>query len=624
MGDLNYVSVLRFCNWSENGCLSGDEEALHSTETGVYDLSESLEETVDSHFFLEPKVGALYSLANDDRAPLETGETVSNKSEVDAALALNNSAFFLLVPDTATSSPSAETSQNGPSASFDDTFANEKAIPHFTQEHLASLKTAFGATPFQQFSFDDSPENLSFSLNLVTVDDPNNEPATIITGGHTFYYGNVDHVYQISKNDITVGQYRNFLMAVARTADPYNLFNPAMQTNPNVASINRTTNTIVENGTTTLSYTYTVVHGMENNPITCVSYWSAVRFCNWMANGQPQEIGECNPLTTEDGSYCIIDATPRLRTNATWRLPTEQEWYKAAYYQKKTSLLPAHYWVYSTGDIEPRNSAASQDNLPDSPHKNANYCLRGKWTAADAPWITPVGTFSNSPGPFGTYDMGGNVAQITDSWILLNDPEAMSGGTWNIIVRGGSWRSTSAEMIGARYGYEYIDPNGPNDGASETIGFRVVSAVPPEKHTLASTLTYMFHEDANNLLHENDNSIMYPPCYLEGVGTGWGMSFAVKYLLKIATSNIAQRGCSSFFFGAGDTVAIEGAETLLSALGPPGVAAAVCLGIAAWIYESNVNDQTPYEANGFSKRTAVGCFGYAVSAAVWMIGRIIF
>ncbi len=68
------------------------------------------------------------------------------------------------------------------------------------------------------------------SLEFVTVGDPGNAADTaVMVGSNTTGYGSVDHVYRIGKYDVTVGQYCQFLNAVAKT-DPYGLYGDYMAT----------------------------------------------------------------------------------------------------------------------------------------------------------------------------------------------------------------------------------------------------------------------------------------------------------------------------------------------------------------------------------------------------------
>ena len=114
------------------------------------------------------------------------------------------------------------------------------------------------------------------SLEFVTVGDPGN--ATDPSTG----YGSVGSVYQMGKYDVTVGQYCQFLNAVA-TTDTYGLYTPDMATDY--------THVPVARSGTPGSYSYAVGGELQaaaaNCPMFDVSWGDAARFCNWLQNGQP-------------------------------------------------------------------------------------------------------------------------------------------------------------------------------------------------------------------------------------------------------------------------------------------------------------------------------------------------
>ena len=63
-----------------------------------------------------------------------------------------------------------------------------------------------------------------------------------------------------------------------------------------------------------------------------VDWYGAARYCNWLHNGLPT--GPQDLSTTEDGAYDMAiggDLIAR-KPGARYFLPTEGEWYKAAYY----------------------------------------------------------------------------------------------------------------------------------------------------------------------------------------------------------------------------------------------------------------------------------------------------
>ncbi len=132
-------------------------------------------------------------------------------------------------------------------------------------------------------------------------------------------YGSVAYNYKIAKNETTIGQYAEFLNAVAKS-DPYALYNPNMASITHIAGISRSGSIG--------SYAYSVIGSSVNKPITYVSWFDAARFCNWMHNGQ-------GGGSTETGAYTLNGAMSGIYTKnagATTWIPSENEWYKAAYY----------------------------------------------------------------------------------------------------------------------------------------------------------------------------------------------------------------------------------------------------------------------------------------------------
>ena len=282
--------------------------------------------------------------------------------------------------------------------------------------------------------------------------------------GHMAGYGAVAYTYNISKYEVTAGQYTEFLNAVGAT-DTYALYNEDMDPIPNSG--------ITRSGVSG-SYTYSVAAAVTNRPVSLVSWGDAARFANWLANGQPT--GAQNASTTEDGSYYLNGATTDAellavtrKANATWALPTEDEWYKAAYYNQATST----YFDYPTSS----NTSPGQD-MADASGNNAN--TRGAVYPIDSPYYTTkAGEFQDSDSPYGTFDQGGNVWEWDEdifdvvTYDVNGDP--ISGvPTWRGL-RGGSYQDTAGTLSAA-----YPNNNVPTL-ERYNIGFRVV----PEPATLA-------------------------------------------------------------------------------------------------------------------------------------------
>ena len=165
----------------------------------------------------------------------------------------------------------------------------------------------------------------NIALDFVTVDDPGNPNDTVTSlGGSGLHFGGVNYTYAIGTYEVTLKQYTAFLNAVAVT-DTYALYNPYMATDVTVAGIARSGSPG--------SYSYSVL-GDGQRPAAIVSWFDAARFTNWLHNGQP--FGLQTAATTEAGAYALGGATSGVifskSAGAQYWIPSENEWYKAAYY----------------------------------------------------------------------------------------------------------------------------------------------------------------------------------------------------------------------------------------------------------------------------------------------------
>ena len=285
-------------------------------------------------------------------------------------------------------------------------------------------------------------------------------------------YGRVNEPFQISKYEVTIGDYIVFLNSVAKS-DPHSLYNTSMANTAMVAGITR-------KGTDG-SYSYEAIkpagvtpsgaNDPANRPVTFVSWYDAARFANWMANGQP--IGDQTAATTENGSYDLTNPSnpladpdqppvrnvtnPNTNTTPSFYLPTEDQWYKAAYYSPALNHNAGGYYRFATqSNSTPGNAIGAGPN-------RVNYILsNGQMTVTQAPLIDPyqnyltnVGAMSGSRSYYGTFDQNGNVWELLDT----SDTEGKS-----CILRGGAYTSFTT-YIGSTYRL-IVDPNSsaPNGG----------------------------------------------------------------------------------------------------------------------------------------------------------------
>ncbi len=240
---------------------------------------------------------------------------------------------------------------------------------------------------------------LAIDVDTVVVGNPGNPDDT-----HGVGAGAVDYTYDMGKYEITAEEYTEFLNAVAAT-DTYQLYDERMWINDFGCKIQRTGDAG--------SYAYSVASDWAQRPVNFVSWGDSMRFANWLHNGQPT--GEQGPGTTEDGSYFVNGAMTHAelfeierKPEATWVLPTGDEWYKAAYH--RNDGVTGNYWDYPTGtDMVPSNDLIDPD-----PGNNANFSQMG-FTIGSPYYRTEVGEFENSASPYGTFDQGGNLWEWTEA-----------------------------------------------------------------------------------------------------------------------------------------------------------------------------------------------------------------
>ena len=278
-----------------------------------------------------------------------------------------------------------------------------------------------------------SPAKALVSINWTNIGNPGN------AADPTYGGGAVSYVYNIGTYDVTNAQYVEFLNAKG-ASNSAGIYNSTMGwTGGTYTYGNYTFGNIIQSGRSG-SYTYSVSSTYANNPVVGVSWFDAARFCNWLQNGQGS--GDM-----ETGAYTLNGANSSgqiilANTNALIRLPTVNEWYKAAYYNGATGT----YSLYPDG----RNNVTPAD-------ANYSYINGGV-----------VNVNYGTPSSYGAYDMGGNVWQWNDYfWYEYTLPYDSTRG-----LRGGAWDNSC--------GY-YSDALTPKHSlscdpafVSSYIGFRVV------------------------------------------------------------------------------------------------------------------------------------------------------
>ncbi|MFN0126277.1 MAG: SUMF1/EgtB/PvdO family nonheme iron enzyme [Verrucomicrobiales bacterium] len=280
------------------------------------------------------------------------------------------------------------------------------------------------------------------SFDWATVVDPENfaDP----TDGDAFsegvqHFGAVDHAYRIALHEVTNAQYAEFLNAVdPGGSNASGLYSSAMGN-----TVRGGINLVPANAG---GAKYVVKPNMAHKPVNHVSWSDAARFANWMNNGQG------GAGTTESGAYDMALPNPVRLAGATFFLPSEDEWYKAAYFDPVNVV----YSKYPTMSDQPPvvGQASTTGDIANPGPNVANYSCGAEWNG-DGCNLTTVGS-ATSKSFYGAFDMAGNVWEWNES-----SPNRSRG------VRGG----------GARFTTDFLDSSARGIPAmgdyDDVIGFRI-------------------------------------------------------------------------------------------------------------------------------------------------------
>jgi formylglycine-generating enzyme required for sulfatase activity len=206
-----------------------------------------------------------------------------------------------------------------------------------------------------------------FTLDFVTIGNPGNPGDTRTdypNSADPYGCGAVDYEYQIGKYEITNIQWDAFTSAAGTpTGNDGGYSNNAYWTGDNI-------------------------------PTSNVSWYEAAQFCNYLTSGD-KNLGayQWSGNNTNPGDFEGIDRDSAVSTyGITYVIPTEDEWYKAAYY------TGSGYSTYANGT----DTAPIED-------VDSNY----GWESGAQPWDVGSGTEEQN----GTYDMMGNVWECNETLV---------------------------------------------------------------------------------------------------------------------------------------------------------------------------------------------------------------
>ena len=213
-----------------------------------------------------------------------------------------------------------------------------------------------------------------------------------------------------------------------------------------------------------------------SQPAADVTWYQAAAFVNWLNTSQGYTAaynlsytsGTPTGLTLWTGAniWTLGGSDPFRNANAHYFLPSENEWYKAAYYNPGTSS----YYLYATGSNTAPTAVASGTTAGTAVYNGV---------ASQPAAVDQSGGLS----PYGTQGQDGNVYQWMET--DYSDPTNSSDG--NRGIRGGGWSRSASNLQSSFRGV-----GDPPSYSYYSIGFRVASVPEPSSMILMIGPSLMF------------------------------------------------------------------------------------------------------------------------------------
>ena len=227
--------------------------------------------------------------------------------------------------------------------------------------------------------------------------------------------GCVPYEYEIAKCAISNEDWCGFLNAVGEKAVELGLWHKDMET----GVLGGIVHSLPSGKDSAFPLRFAAKAGWEKRPVTYVTYTGVMRYCNWLMTGD-----------TEKGAYDLTVMPPRRLEGAKYFLPTDDEWYKAAYYDCLIARLgdwvigKGGYWKYPT----------RSDEIPTQDQANFE---RGDALAVGAPYyLADVDAYADSPSPCGALQMGGNAWEFLEDCFQNPFGNKLRGGSFGYTETG--------------------------------------------------------------------------------------------------------------------------------------------------------------------------------------------
>ena len=205
-----------------------------------------------------------------------------------------------------------------------------------------------------------------------------------------------------------------------------------------------------------------------NQPAATINWYEAAAFVNFL-NTNSGKTAAYN-LTFSGGSWSMdLWSSEQAWTaggenlyrnkNAFYFLPSENEWYKAAYYNPAGS----NYFLYPTASSSVPTAVASGTNAGSAVYNNA---------ASVPAVVDSAGGLS----PYGTMGQGGNVWELNESAYAGTNSSPSEARA----LRGGDWTYTEFFLRSSSSRVDFVAPS----QAVDFVGFRVASVPEPSTYAL--------------------------------------------------------------------------------------------------------------------------------------------
>jgi formylglycine-generating enzyme required for sulfatase activity len=204
----------------------------------------------------------------------------------------------------------------------------------------------------------------------------------------------------------------------------------------------------------------------ESQPAANITWYEAAAFVNFLNTNSGKTAAYALTFSNSQWTMALGSSEQAWTAGGTnlyrnkdafYFLPSENEWYKAAYY----NAAGTNYFLYPTASSSVPTAVASGTNAGSAVYNSV---------AAVPAIVDSAGGLS----PYGTMGQGGNVFEWTESAFAGTN----SSSSVARAIRGGSWLGSEVSLRSSTRNF-----NGPT-GESNFIGFRVASVPEPSTAVL--------------------------------------------------------------------------------------------------------------------------------------------